>query len=127
MRYTIHGFLNTGGHFDGYKPGDRLVYGGTVTVDAPTDHSALDKAYAVGNRMERDALGLAWAPFSRSISVGDVLVVEANDSLPKPGAWAVANFGFEGLPNDTALNLGDYTYKIERLGPAGAPRVEAEF
>jgi hypothetical protein len=130
MRYVFYGFLNeSDGHFfDGFKADadPRLVYGGTIVVDAESDMGALDKAWAVGNRMARDAAGNAWPPFSRSLSVGDVLVAEANDSLPRPGAWAVDVAGFKGLPGDLKLNLGAYHYGVDRLGPVGTPKVESE-
>jgi hypothetical protein len=126
MRYTIHGFLNEAdGHFfDGYDiaADQRVVFGGTIVVDAPDEASALDMAYVVGNRMARDANGTAWPCFSRSISVGDVLVAEPHADLSHAAAWAVGSFGFTALPDDLKLNFGPYKYPIARL----SSRIESE-
>ncbi len=118
MRYVFHAFMNEapGHYFDGYdaKADPRLVYGGSIAVDGLTDADALEKAYAVGNRMERDADGRVWPMFIRSLSVGDLLVAEPNEFRAYAMAWSVDRVGFKDEYN-ADLNLGDYHFKADGL------------
>lgn len=110
VEMEVRAFLNAGpGMFWRYAPGDALKPGPVVrlalddaarpdpllgSVSLPPEaleHAALDRAWAVGNRMGADDAGAEWPSDVRSLSVGDVLAIGE-------AAWSVAMFGFEALP-----------------------------
>lgn len=86
-----------GSRFWAYKPGAALVPGPTVDVpELDPDADVLDFVWVVGNRMDPS---IVWPPTTRSLSVGDVVVV------PGDGAYAVANIGWERVsPRDLYLS-----------------------
>lgn len=85
---AVHTFLNLGaGLFSRLLADDALMTGPVLAIDAADPTDALYGAYAVGNRMEADAHGRSWPSQVRSLSVGDVLVVEG-------AAFVVAPVGF---------------------------------
>lgn len=105
---AVHTFLNLGaGIFVRFLDDDALMAGPVVEIAATDAADVLDATYVVGNRMGADAHGRSWPSQVRSLSVGDVLVVEGS-------AFVVAPIGFE--PVDVA--------RVERACREGVRRPE---
>lgn len=122
MRYSIQTFLNDGpGRFSEYQSGDRLYAGPVVLIEVDEDvrphaflghtrkshdsmvFEALDKAWAVGNRMEVDSDAQVWPSTVRSLSSGDVVVINFDGHQAQ---WAVSPVGF------TAITVGELTLSL---------------
>lgn len=98
MDIKVRCFQNTSAMFEPYTPGDLLVPCHTITFDESVLKDAmgvLESAYRIGNRMGADAVGAEWPHTVRSMSVGDVVLVEVNE---KAFEWAaVDTFGFKTI------------------------------
>jgi hypothetical protein len=117
---TVHTFLNLGaGIFSDFLADDALMAGPDLAIDATDPTDALHETYAVGNRVGGDARGRSWPSQVRSLSVGDVLVVEE-------AAFVVAPIGFtpvdaervdracrEGVRRPELFDLDTETWRAE--------------
>jgi len=138
-QFHVRTLINHGeGRFDKYQPGDLLIPALTLILDVDDEarpdrlvpssrsfdsmcHEALDRAWAVGNRMGRDDAQQEWPRDVRSLSVGDVLIIGEN-------AWAVAGFGFEAIAGDgVARSLGPDAVLNSRDGIYRDPAVAVEM
>lgn len=93
MRYNVKVYLNEtpGSRFDHYEPTatfrevpDVFAFDG----DEGIEDGVLNAMWAVGNRMDADHIGHRYPGTSRSLSVGDVIVIGEQ-------AFAVASTGFD--------------------------------
>jgi hypothetical protein len=109
--YRIGAAVNTApGHYDGYRPGDRLacvtsrpgVIGPILFAIAAADPAAaLDALWEIGNRVTDDIGGRCWPRDVRSLSIGDVLVLFAPGyplQTQDVETFAVAPTGFDQVP-----------------------------
>lgn len=110
MRYTFTVLTNEtrGSRFIDFSNGDKVRFAAVVKVEADDVNEALNRLYAVGNRMEEDADGREWPRLVRSMSVGDLILWGNAGPEPNQLAWSVADFGFdaEGYVSLTLLEDG---------------------
>ena len=95
--HTVVALLNVGaGALRAFCPSDALQEGPTLRIEAAGPEAALEAAYSVGNRIGADAAGRHWPAQVRSLSMGDLLLV---DGAP----FSVAALGFDPVrPADLA-------------------------
>lgn len=89
--YLVTPLINIGAsNFTGFTPEHPLSYDPRLmlTVEADDVEAAGSAAFKVGNRMAADANGREWPSDVRSLSVGDVLVIEDRVLAIEPVGFA---------------------------------------
>jgi hypothetical protein len=127
--YTVTVWLNTGP--------DNTCGAGThplttaadlrLRVDADSPQDAAEQAFAVGNRQAADTDGRSWPGEVRSVSVGDLLVVEADGHGTT--CLAVAPSGWTLLPEPANPRLppaGQATRSGWTAAAPGVPRLRRD-
>ena len=98
IRFHMVDFSQTRDLFDGWQPGTPLASSVNTVVIVKADDipTALEKGFAIGNRMAKDELGESWSSEIRSVSVGDVAVIRpVGDNATDVTAHAVRPIGWE--------------------------------
>jgi hypothetical protein len=120
--YTVTVWLNTGpDNFSGYAGTHPLTTAADLRlrVDADSPQDAADQAFAVGNRQAADTDGRSWPGGVRSVSVGDLLVVEADGRGTT--CLAVAPAGWTVVPEPANPRLPPAGQASRSGWPAAAP------
>jgi hypothetical protein len=93
MIYTVAALINSGeGRFWKYEEGtDKLTHEVTIRIKADDIDAALNRAFEIGNRIGYDYEDNRWPSYVRSLSTGDVLLVDANGST---SFYTIESIGF---------------------------------
>lgn len=91
-QYKIGTLINAELKFDGYSPEDELQAGPQFEVEADSVDTALNIAFAIGNR---EGVEIPWPRYLRSISVGDVFaIVDYQNKVGDDLFYSVRPVGF---------------------------------
>lgn len=90
VRATVFENVTPGSRFEEYRKGDQLVLVGTFEVGGDSIEAALEDLFWVGNKQGPDSAGRRWPLDRRSMSVGDLVVVEGE-------TYAVDIVGFKAV------------------------------
>ena len=90
VRVTAFENVTPGSRFEEYRPDADLKLVGTFEVGGDSIEAALEDMFWVGNKQGPDSAGARWPLDRRSMSVGDLVVVEGE-------TYAVDIVGFKAV------------------------------